>query len=121
MKQYRINEAYDSLNQLMQSEMRMEDAILICKLREKLEPYYRAELERERELVKESGGTIATNGTVAFPEESRAQKFKEELGKLINEEVCVEANPIRLSEDFYSKQKITPARMMALREFICFD
>lgn len=118
MKQYQINEAYDALNQLMQSEMRMEDACRICELREKLEPYYKAELEREHELVDVCGGTIAANGMITFSEEEMAQKFKAEISKLLGAEICMEVDRVKLSEDFYSEQKITPTRMMALRELI---
>lgn len=121
MKQHKINSAFNALNKLMGMELKVRDAYAVFMLRRKLEPSYEFELERERGLISKYDGTILPNGTITFPAEDDAQRFREEIAEMNESEIELEFEPITLNFDALGEQKILPADLAALEGFIRFE
>ncbi len=121
MKQYQINNAYNTLRKLANMPLPMKEAYDMYRLLKALDVPYQFEIEKERELFNQCGGVADENGNVRFPDRASEQKFRMGLQELGEMDPKVEFTPVALSLDKLSEQEMTPIEIASLDGFVRFE
>lgn len=96
--QGRIIDAMGAISRLRQ-KARGVDALALFRMRNVLQEHVTFQAEEERKLIDECGGTILENGMVRIEDTEKRNKFNEEYRKLLNLEVEVKTEPVKVLVD----------------------
>lgn len=107
--------------------VRAKPAYDLARVRDKLKPEVRAYAEQERALIEAHGGAIKDDGKIAWPaptggEEPPDVVFKRERDELLDKEIEIDRNPVKLSEilgtDEAKQPEIEPELLSILEKII---
>lgn len=121
MNQRKIISAVNALSRFGTAPLPIKVSYGVFKLRRQLEPHYTFELEQEKKLLAEFGGTVNKDKMISFEKEENAVRFANALSELNDMEVDVDFDPVYIQLDELAGYRIAPDDIEALQPFIVFE
>lgn len=122
MKQSTIVRAYKALDNIYGQKTSLSVSHKLWTLRQKLEPHWKFQAEKEQEVIAKYPTTIKVDGTVAFESEDDKNACMKEFADMIKElsDLDVEWDNKKIVLHFDDKLEMSMEDMDALSEFIDF-
>ena len=118
MKQYKINQAYNTINILKDSRFPVSYARSIYMMLKQLEPHFQFCVEEERKRIEEFNGRIESDGKIYFKDKENAAKFNAAREEIENAEVELDIEPIHMDINLLQNVSLSPADIGNLDGFI---
>ncbi len=113
--------AYNSLRALRDLKLPFKIAYEIYKLISLIEPAYKFASQEEQKYLSECGGAFDDDGNIRFPNQEKRDLFRKMVEELCDNDVDINVETIVLTEDDFGSQRLTPADIFNLSEFIKFE
>ena len=123
VKQGKINSAVWVIKRLMNCNLPIAEAKAVYMLHKELDEHYKFAVEEEKKIVAVLGGTVTSDGSVQFKENSEecGIKFIEKRNELNMLDVKIVAEPIHISIADVKECRLRPADIEAAEQFIVFE
>lgn len=122
MKQYKINQAYNSIKNLLDMKFPIKLSREIYNLSNILVTHFEFSGREQKKIIDSYGGKINPDGSISFGgKDEEMQMCLDDLNELMNSDVDINFRPITINEKDYSEKIISPSDIGNLDGFIIFE